>query len=211
MSATENENEKKNEKGSSMSSPLVPRSMIPENLEDSVLLNLIRSGELPLLRPVVKKRPFPYYDKLVKLGDEPITFQSITDRKIIYDIALCEDRTAIEFDAYLIWKKWYAKRGKTMSREAQALELEWFRTRGYIDMLVRYVADAFGLTGDLRLALYRFAMRLYKKLEKERVSKWVEWANRELKVWEARGEVNPKALRAVAHLILKFLSDKYQV
>jgi len=211
MTTAENEEKKENEKNSSKYSPLIPRSMADENLEDSLLLSLIKSGELPLLRPVVKKKPFPYYDKLVKLGDEPITFQSIKDRQIMYEIFLCENKTAIEFDAYLTWKKWLAKRGKHMSRESQEGELEWFRTRGYIDMLVRYVADAFGLTGDLRLALYRFAMRLYSKLDKERVSKWVDRANHELKVWEVRGEVNPKALRAVTHLILKFLSDKYQV
>jgi len=157
------------------------------------------------------KRPFTRYNDIVRLADEPLTFQSMTNRTLYYQIVLAENPAQILEMAKRRWKKWFVKVGKNLLEESQASSLDWWYIRESLNVIVQYTSDAFGLTGDMRLNVSRFVLHLFKVLRKERVMNWVDVTKRELMIWELKPNVNPKALRAAAHLVLKFMSDLYQI
>jgi hypothetical protein len=155
-----------------------------------------------------ERKPFLYYNEIVKLGDEPITFQSIKDRWIYSHILLAENEMRIIERAKLKYEKWWRKRGRELSEDAQKAYEQFWYDRAYIETLSRYVCDAFGFTGDKRLTVLRFMLHLYQRLKKESVSRWTAIAEEELKIWERKPNTDPKALRAGAHIILKFMSAR---
>ena len=157
------------------------------------------------------KRPFTRYNEIVRLADEPITFQSMTNRTLYYQIMLAENPAAVLERAKLHWKKWFVKIGKGMMEESQATCLDWWYVRECLNVIVQYTSDAFGLTGDMRLMISRFVLHLFRVLKNERVMNWVDIVKRELRIWEMKPNANPGALKAAAHLMLKFMSDLYQI
>jgi len=155
-----------------------------------------------------ERKPFSYYNEIVKLGDEPITFQSMKDRWIYSQILLAENEARIQQRAELKYDKWWRKRGKELPENAQEAYRKFWYDRAYIETLSRYVCDAFGFTGDKRLTVLRFMLHLYQRLKKESVSRWTAIAEEELKIWERKPNTDPKALKAGAHIILKFMSAR---
>lgn len=166
-----------------------------------------RTRSLPLT-VLYERRPFLRYHEIVKLGDEPFTFQSITDRRIYGHILLAENVLRIIKRAELKYEKWWRKRGRELSKDAQEAYKQFWLDRAYIEALSRYVCDAFGFTGDRRLTVLRFMMHLYQRLKKESVSLWTAIAEEELKIWEKKPNTDPKALRAAAHITMKFMSAR---
>jgi hypothetical protein len=173
-------------------------------------LVLTRGGERLSLPWTVlyERKPFLYYNEIVKLGNEPFTFQSITDRRIYGHILLAENELRIRKRAELKYDKWWRKRGRELSEDAQEAYRNFWLDRAYIEALSRYVCDAFGFTGDKRLVVLRFMMHLYQRLKKESVSLWMAIAEEELKIWERKPNTDPKALRAAAHIVMKFMSAR---
>ena len=163
------------------------------------------------VRFIYTKRPFTRYNEIVRLADEPLTFQSMTDRKLYYQILLAENPAGVVERAKRHWKKWFVKAGKNLMEESQGSCLDWWYVRECLNVIVQYTSDAFGLTGDMRLNVSRFVLHLFRILKKERVMNWVEVAKRELSMWELKPNINQKALKAATHLMLKFMSDLYQV
>jgi hypothetical protein len=169
--------------------------------------------EMQPLRSVIiyERKPFVRYNEIVRLGDEPFTFHTLTDRQIYIHILLAENEGRIRQRAELKYQKWWRKRGKELPREAQEAYHSFWLDRAYIEALSRYVCDAFGFTGDKRLVVLRFMMHLYQRLKKESVSLWTVIAEEELKIWEKKPNTDPKALRAAAHIVLKFMSAKSNI
>jgi hypothetical protein len=145
--------------------------------------------------------------EILKLANEPLTFQSIFDRKILYRIILIENVDRILTEAHLRWEKWYLKRGKELPDGSQKAFQDWWRIRATIDTLWQCVCDAYGLTGAMRLPVLRFMMRLYKRLKDKRVNQWLGIVERELKKAELDPDIDPRVLKVAAHLMLKLMSD----
>jgi hypothetical protein len=158
-----------------------------------------------LLQLTYKRRPFTHYHDIVKLADEPITFQSISNKAILYQVLLSENITRIQEEAQRRWEKWVAKRGKELLEQSRMANLDFHQIRVMIETLNRYVCDAFGLVGDDRLQTLRFMSRLWARLKKETMGQWIRIVDEEMKIWEKKPNTNPKALRAAAHMALKLM------
>jgi hypothetical protein len=168
-----------------------------------------KSGIKPISSVILyERKPFLRYNEIVKLGDEPITFQSIKDRQIYNHILLAENEMRIRKRAESKYEKWWRKRGRELPENAQDAYRDFWYDRAYIETLSRYVCDAFGFTGDKRLTVLRFMLHLYQRLKKESVSRWTAIAEEELKIWERKPNTDPKVLKAGAHIILKFMSAR---
>jgi len=165
---------------------------------------------LPLIM-IYERKPFLRYNEIVRLGDEPLTFRTLTDRQIYGHILFAENEMRIQQRAELKYQKWLRKRGKDLPKEAQEAYRQFWLDRAYIETLSRYVCDAFGFTGDRRLTVLRFMLHLYQRLKKESVSLWTAIAEEELKIWERKPNTDPKALRAAAHIVLKFMSARSNI
>jgi hypothetical protein len=171
-----------------------------------------KGGTQPLpLVIIYERKPFLRYNEIVRLGDEPLTFHTLTDRQIYGHILFAENEMRIQQRAELKYQKWWRKRGKDLPKEAQEAYRQFWLDRAYIETLSRYVCDAFGFTGDRRLTVLRFMLHLYQRLKKESVSLWTAIAEEELKIWEKKPNTDPKALRAAAHIVLKFMSDRSNI
>jgi hypothetical protein len=162
------------------------------------------SGEISL-QLTYKRKPFTHYHDIVKLADEPITFQSISDKRILYQILLSENITRIQEEALRRWEKWVAKRGKDLLEQSRMANLDFHQIRVLIETLNRYICDAFGLVGDERLQTLRFMSRLWTRLNKETISQWMRIIDEELKIWEKKPNSDPKLLRVAAHMTLKLM------
>jgi hypothetical protein len=162
------------------------------------------SGE-GFLQLTYKRKPFTHYHDIVKLADEPITFQSISDKTIFYQILLAENVTRIQERARRRWEKWVAKRGKDLLEQSRIAYLDFHWVRALIETLNRYICDAFGLVGDRRLQTLRFMSRLWTRLNKETISQWMRIVDEELKIWEKKPNVEPKVLKVAAHMTLKLM------
>jgi hypothetical protein len=158
-----------------------------------------------LLQLTYKRRPFTNYHDIVKLADEPITFQSISNKAILYQVLLAENITRIQEEARRRWEKWVAKRGKELLEQSRMANLDFHQIRVMIEVLNRYVCDAFGVIGDDRLQTLRFMSRLWARLKKQTMNQWVRIVDEEMKIWEKKPNTNPKVLRAAAHMALKLM------
>jgi len=158
-----------------------------------------------LLQLTYKRKPFTHYHDIVKLADEPITFQSISNKAIFYQILLSENLTRIQEEAYRRWEKWVAKRGKELLEQSRMANLDFHQIRVLIETLNRYVCDAFGLIGDDRIQTLRFMSRLWARLNKATIGQWMRIVDEELKIWEKKPNTDPKILRVAAHMTLKLM------
>jgi hypothetical protein len=150
------------------------------------------------------------YNEIVKLADEPLTLKSIMDRQLINQILLAENIQRLQTEAKWKFNKWLAKRGKDLSPDAQERMATHLWIRELIDALAYYINGAFGTTGYVFIIQTQFMLKLYSKIKDRPISQWCETANEILTIWKSKQGVNPKALHASAHLLLKLMAHLTQ-
>jgi hypothetical protein len=152
-----------------------------------------------------QRRPFTNYQEIIKLGDEPITFESITNKQIILQILLAENMERLRERSSWKYEKWERKVGNRYSQEVRSIYATYTWIRELIDVLAKYVNGAFGLTGTRAILPHRVMLNLYRRLKDEAIGQWVARTHEVLKLWESKPDADPRIARASAHLLLKLL------
>jgi hypothetical protein len=155
---------------------------------------------------LLPRHPFGNYEAICKLADQPFTIKTITDTQLINQIILAENIDRLQKDFGYKFRKWLDKRGKGLSTEAQEKQATYMWARAHIDMLARYVNGAFGIAGASGLDQWRFMLFLYKRARNAPPVEWPKIAEQTLHLWLAKPGVDPKALKASGHMVLKLLA-----
>jgi len=150
-----------------------------------------------------QRKPLNVYDEIRELGDKEITVENIMDRRIVAQILLAENPERIHEEAGLKYEKWLAKRGKELPRTAQTALARFMLVREMQAAINRYLCGAFGITGAM-IAMYSgFQLRLLKRIRSLPLTLWPGVAEEEIRLWSSRPGMDPRAVRAAAHLALR--------
>jgi hypothetical protein len=154
--------------------------------------------------------PYPHqrrllyiYNEIKELGDKEITVESIMDRRIVAQILLAENPERIHEEAGLKYEKWLAKRGKELPRTAQTALARSMLVREMQTIINRYLCGAFGITGAMVVMYSGFQLRLLKRIRNLPLTLWPGVAEEEIRLWSGRPGMDPRAVRAAAHLALR--------
>jgi hypothetical protein len=150
-----------------------------------------------------QRRLLNIYDEIKELGDKEITVESIMDRRIVAQILLAENPERIHEEAGLKYEKWLAKRGKELPRTAQTALARSMLVREMQTIINRYLCGAFGITGAMVAMYSAFQLHLLKRIKNLPLTLWPGVAEEEIRLWSSRAGMDPRAVRAAAHLALR--------
>jgi len=151
------------------------------------------------------RHPVNVYDEILKLGETPLSLDSMKDTQLVAKIIYGENPNRLVEIARQNWQVWMMKRGRELPENAQKAQSDWAWIRTLIDVLSRYVNSAYGITGASFVNQSNFMQRLYRKIKNKPMIDWVDIARGVLDEWSIRRDQNPKALNASAHLMLKLM------
>jgi hypothetical protein len=152
-----------------------------------------------------RRIPFMNYEAIRQLGDQPFTIEAMQDSKLIDQILLAENVQRLQQRSTYKYRRWLEKRGRELSTDAQEKLAGYVYVREVIDILAYYVNGAFGIAGGQFLDQLRFMLKVYKLVKARPIIDWCGIAESTLSSWCSKASVNPQALRASGHLVLKLL------
>jgi hypothetical protein len=170
----------------------------------------VKEGQLKEAAPTRPSTPYPHQRKLVdvygeikSLADKEITVENIMDRRIVATILLAENPERIHEEAQLKYEKWLAKRGKELPSAAQTALARFTLVREMQTVVNRYLCGAYGITGAMIAMYSAFQLHLLKRIKNLPLTLWPGVAEEEIRLWSGRPGMDPRAVRAAAHLTLK--------
>jgi hypothetical protein len=158
-----------------------------------------------MLSPPLGK-PFDAFEEIRKLADQPITLETIMDRKLIYGILLAENEARLMRNCMRRYNKWLEKRGRNLSKDAQEKQSEYMWIKYLIETTNRYVTGAFGIVGSACVTYHGFMLQLYSKLKRAPILEWSRKAEELIALWSIKPNIDKKALRTCAHMLLKLMA-----
>jgi hypothetical protein len=156
--------------------------------------------------------------EILALKDKPLDLKELQNIDVIKHIELCEGKTRIEERGYKKFCKWLSKRGGKLEEELSTKhtpdafrgacldQQKYFKEREYIDVVIRYIAGVFGLSGWNINPYRNFALHLYGQLRNEPILSWVRKTTKIMREWEGKEDVDKDILKITAHLTLKLLA-----
>jgi hypothetical protein len=170
----------------------------------------VKEGQLKEAAPTSPIIPYPHqrrllniYDEIKELGDKEITVENIMERRIVAQILLAENPERLNEEARLKYEKWLAKRGKELPEAAQTALARFTLVREMQTVLNRYLCGAFGITGAMIAMYSAFQLHLLKRIKNLPLTLWPQTAEEEIRLWSGRPGMDPGAVRAAAHLVLR--------
>jgi len=141
--------------------------------------------------------------ELLWLKDQPFTIESILDTKLVlmllgkYGLYNVIEKAE---DRYL---KWYSKRGKELSENAQAKHREFAHRTALLETVIGSALDHLGISGGQRGEYLSYTKHIMSRIRKRQLNAWLKEAEEAYQTWKRREHLKSEWLRILAHLTLK--------